>query len=73
MDCYRGTRPYPEQRIENQTVRLYGRQGMSGTDEAVFNKQSEKPVVVDGVKWRTAIRKVSPKKGVALLLSINVG
>ncbi len=48
MDCYRGTRPYPEQRIENQTVRLYGRQGMSGTDEAVFNKQSEKPVVVDG-------------------------
>ena len=46
---------------------------MSGTDEAVFNKQSEKPVVVDGVKWRTAIRKVSPKKGVALLLSINVG
>jgi hypothetical protein len=25
------------------------------------------------VKWRMAIRKVSPKKGVALLLSINVG
>ena len=25
------------------------------------------------VKWRMVIRKVSPKKGVALLLSINVG
>lgn len=48
MDCYRGTRPYPEQRIENHTVRLFGSQGMSGTDEAVFNEQSEKPVVVDG-------------------------
>ena len=48
MDCYRGTRPYPEQRIENRTVCLFGSQGMSGTDEAVFHKQSEKPVVVDG-------------------------